>query len=324
MVEMRYRDSYVLPFGLMILWATSFGIIAQRYLKPLAAPVLLVAALFFAVPAYAADYHASDILRSGDRRVDASHWLENHVHIASGMVKEHTIGDFLPQVSGYPAGFLRWNVVHSMLEKSASEWWNAGYVYSVADDGYKDNGWFEQGTDRSLYNDFTLAYQTPDQMQGPGPRIAIFYNFKIKSPVNLHLADLAEVFGYNVDQRNICTGQQFGMRVFIRALRTTDVFYQTEIVLRDAVTGKAVVTDRQTPVLGQRPSTIWEKYELLFDDHWLQVPANLEAGTYRLEMALYEPYHGNRVGVLDSGNAPQGDSVPLGNIEVLNNCTAPF
>jgi hypothetical protein len=286
-------------------------------------PVIGVIVLAIAAPNYIADFKESDYLRLGDGRVATSHWLESNVRVPSSLAEEYSVGDFLPHVSGYQGGSLGWTTVHSILEKTADQWWAQGVMYVIADSRTTTDSWFDPATDKSLLKGFTLAYESPQHV--PGPQMAIFYTFDIKVQADLHVGDFAQVFGYNVDKRQVCPGAQLPMRIFLRALRTTDIYYQTEITLRDAATGAIVFTQRQAPAMEQRPTTVWQRYELIFDDHWLNIPDNMPAGTYTLNFSVYEPYHGFRVNVSDRDNHPLGDTVALGQIQVSESyCPALF
>ena len=70
-------------------------------------------------------------------------------------------------------------------------------------------------------------------------------------------------------------------------------------------------------MMGQRPTTVWEQYELVFDDHWIDLPTTLRPGKYNVEMAMYDPNQGHRLDVYDGMGASSGDSVPMGEITYL-------
>jgi hypothetical protein len=314
-IELRYRDVFVLPYALFITWAVSSALLANRFVGRAGPALVVVAALIFTTPRFAANVRESEFLRLGDSRVAASRWLEANVRTPSSLAKEYTIGDFLTHANGYQGGQLSWSSVGSILEQTPQQWWEQGVMYLVADSRTTTNSWFDSATPRSKFGGLTLAYQTPSDYPGPGSHIAIFYTFAIRTPTNVRFGDVAQLYGYNLDQRQACPGAQVGMRMFLRALGATDLYYEMEIVLRDAA-GAAVITQRQAPALGQRPTTVWEARELIFDDHWLELPPDLAPGVYTLELAVYEPFHQERVRVYTPDLVLVGESVALGQLAV--------
>ncbi|HLY24786.1 MAG TPA: hypothetical protein VKQ72_00510 [Aggregatilineales bacterium] len=325
MTNARYRDIFAVAFGGYFLWTFSTSLLAERFLRPHYANFALAGlTLVLVAPPLISYSQWIDLVRLGDNRVQTSQWLEGHVHTPSGIVKEYNSADFLPQVSGYPKGFNRFVVVDSILDKSASEWFAEGYTYAIADDRGTVAGknWFRGATDKSLFTGFTLAYQTPNDSPKGGPKMAVFYTFDIKVQVEYRLGDLAEVFGYNVDQRDVCPGATLPMRVFVRALHTTTTSYQTEITLRDPASGRAILAQKQLPMMGNYPTTSWQQYDLIFDDHWVSFGSAINPGTYSLGVALLDPA-GNELPIFDSVTKPMGTVVPMGQVRIAD-CSPAF
>jgi len=320
MTTMRYRDLFVLPFAMYIGWGFALAFLLSGGGRA-GRIALLLAGLIIAAPAYTNDWYQSNLLRSGDTRLAASHWLETHVHRPSQLVKVYTVADYLPHINGYQGGYLGWTVVPSILDNTADQWWNKGIEYAITDARQPVDNWFDLATDRKRYTGFTLAYQTPADFSGLGPQVAIFYTFVIHHPVDVYWGNLAQIFGYNVDVQSVCAGFPLRLRDFIRPLHTTEIYYQTEISLIDPATGQAVYIQRQAPDLDQRPTNFWEQYELVFDDHALNIPVGLHSGRYELRLSLYEPYHRTEMTIFDAHQKPLGNSLSLGSIQV-SSCAA--
>ncbi len=70
------------------------------------------------------------------------------------------------------------------------------------------------------------------------------------------------------------------------------------------------------PAANRRPTTSWRAGEVIIDTYAIPVQADAPAGTYRIEVGLYEPVTGQRLAVLDENGAPAADHVILTTIEV--------
>jgi hypothetical protein len=64
------------------------------------------------------------------------------------------------------------------------------------------------------------------------------------------------------------------------------------------------------------PTARWLPQEVLAATIDLEIPADLPAGSYRLQMGLYEPATGQRLAVTDPAGLPTGDSLDLGSVTV--------
>ena len=323
MTEARYRDIFVIPYCLFILWAVSIAVVTTRFLRPRAVKLLLlVAVLIFVLPGYINAFKISDFLRKGDSRVLAAKWIEQNVNKTTKIFKEYDPTDFLPHVSGFQGPYLPWEGKSgrstTMFDHTPEEWWNSGVFYVVEDERTTPD-WFDSG-DKSKFNGFTLAYQTPHGVR-PGPRLAIFYTFSIQTQVNFRFADIAQLYGYHVNDRNLCPGKQLISRLFIRDLRKIDTDYETSITIRDPASGQTIFTKSQIPMMGVRPTTVWDQYELVFDDHWIDLPVSLKPGKYNMEMAMVDPNAGHPLDVFDETGAPFRDAVPMGEITFSATCT---
>ena len=82
--------------------------------------------------------------------------------------------------------------------------------------------------------------------------------------------------------------------------------------------GTPVWAGHDSPPLGNSyPTSRWQQGEVIVDRHELILPAEMPAGTYPLEVGLYDPKAGGtRLNVLDAADKPQGDRVIIGEIKV--------
>ena len=82
--------------------------------------------------------------------------------------------------------------------------------------------------------------------------------------------------------------------------------------------GTPVWAGHDGPPLGNSyPTSRWQPGEVIVDRHELILPARIPAGTYPIEVGLYDPQAGGtRLNVLDAAGQPQGDKVIVGEITV--------
>ena len=71
------------------------------------------------------------------------------------------------------------------------------------------------------------------------------------------------------------------------------------------------------PLGGTRPTFVWEPGETIEDHYGFLVPADLGAGTYQLEIGLYDPAGGIRMPLRDAaGNQLADDRLIVGGIQM--------
>jgi 4-amino-4-deoxy-L-arabinose transferase-like glycosyltransferase len=79
--------------------------------------------------------------------------------------------------------------------------------------------------------------------------------------------------------------------------------------------GQIVAQQDSRPQAGQPLMTCWQPNEVYSDRHLIDLPADLPAGAYRLQMGLYNAVTGERVPVNGSGQAAI-DQVEIGLVEL--------
>ena len=79
--------------------------------------------------------------------------------------------------------------------------------------------------------------------------------------------------------------------------------------------GQIVAQQDSRPQAGQPLMTCWQPHEIYSDPQVLQLPADLPAGVYRLQMGLYNAVTGQRVPLLESAQGAN-DQIEIGPIEV--------
>lgn len=74
---------------------------------------------------------------------------------------------------------------------------------------------------------------------------------------------------------------------------------------------KVVAQADAKPVNGLVPTSSWSQGMLIHDKYALTLPAQLEAGHYRIIAGMYNPANGQRLPALAQGQRLQDDAMPL-------------
>jgi hypothetical protein len=107
--------------------------------------------------------------------------------------------------------------------------------------------------------------------------------------------DLVSLVGYTLlPPDRVSTGDTLSVELVWQVHRQTRTAYKTFVHLLDAE-GRRVAGSDQVPGNWQRPTTGWIAEEYITDIHTFTVPAELPAGTYRLQAGLYNAVTGERL-----------------------------
>ncbi|MCE5257983.1 MAG: hypothetical protein LLG44_02860, partial [Chloroflexi bacterium] len=112
--------------------------------------------------------------------------------------------------------------------------------------------------------------------------------------------ELAELIGYDAPAA-VQAGQPFSITLYWRALGETERGYKVFVHLLDAE-GRSVVGHDAEPSNWQRPTTSWAVGEYVADEHVLALPADLPAGSYRIEVGIYDGASGERLPLADGSD----------------------
>jgi 6-pyruvoyl-tetrahydropterin synthase related domain len=141
----------------------------------------------------------------------------------------------------------------------------------------------------------------------------VFTAPSVTQPVGAQIGDFTTLLGYDVSQ-NAKAGEQIKVSLFWKALATADASYSVFVHLSDA-DGHLWAQNDSGPQAGLRPTTGWLSDEYIIDEHRLDLPTDLPAGTYTLYVGMADPTSGQRVPV---GGAGAGDDgrIQIGALEV--------
>jgi uncharacterized membrane protein len=111
----------------------------------------------------------------------------------------------------------------------------------------------------------------------------------------VRLGASVELTGYDLREVPRAPGSPLEVTLHWYALETPDRNYHSFVHLLDAE-GAIVAQHDGPPGEGEQPTLGWLPGEYVTDPHRLQLPTDLPDGTYRLEVGLYDPATGLRLG----------------------------
>jgi hypothetical protein len=125
-----------------------------------------------------------------------------------------------------------------------------------------------------------------------------------------------KLLGYHLDCSSYHPGETIHVTLYWLALQEMDENYKVFVHLTDQEVTRLISQSDRWPVYNFSPTTRWEPGEIVWDRHDIEVPLDLEPGTYRLDAGAYLLETMQNVEVLDENGNPVGISVPLTSVEV--------
>jgi hypothetical protein len=139
----------------------------------------------------------------------------------------------------------------------------------------------------------------------------------IQHRVDANLEHRVRLLGYDLgldETRQLRAGGSLPVTLYWQATREMDTSYKVSVQLVGA-NGVLVQADA-VPVAWARPTTGWVTGEVLVDEYTLELPGDVQKGTYRLIVGLYAEDSLRRLSVLDVSGEILGDHVLLSEVEV--------
>jgi hypothetical protein len=115
-------------------------------------------------------------------------------------------------------------------------------------------------------------------------------------PLNASFAAVGTLVGLDLPPVGVKAGQDVTITLFWQASAATDLPYTVFVHVLNQ-DGKVVAQRDEPPDHGTRPTTGWVPGEYVTDPHTITIDPSTPAGTYRLEIGLYDQTSGHRVAV---------------------------
>jgi len=137
----------------------------------------------------------------------------------------------------------------------------------------------------------------------------------LQRPVYVALGDRITLLGGELDHV-VRPGETIAVTLYWKAQQEIGTDYKVFVHLYDGEGGILAQRDRH-PGLGTRPTTTWERGEVVADRYSIPTPSDAPIGNYELGVGMYDPQSGERLAAL----GPDGDRLPhnrviLGSVEI--------
>lgn len=129
-------------------------------------------------------------------------------------------------------------------------------------------------------------------------------------PATPRFNEAIELLGYKLSEEAVLPGDRLTVTLYWRSLRPVTKDYTVFIhMVADEFT---ILTQHDSqPADWQSPTSDWQPGQIVEDEHPLQIPANLEAGSYELVVGMYDGATDQRMNVVQDGTHLPEAAVPL-------------
>jgi hypothetical protein len=205
--------------------------------------------------------------------------------------------------------------------------WSAGdaianrYVLTLPEAAFAPN---QVQLEVGLYNFATgerlLAYGPTGELLGDNVRfgeIKIMLRNKtgIPNPVHFNFEDRISLIGYDMDRRTASPGETIHLTLYWQALAKMQEDYVVfvHLLLREDQIWARVDSP---PLDGFAPTSTWQPGWIIEDRYELTTGLDIPPGAYQIEVGLYLPQAGKRLGILGPDGRLVGDRVLLSKVRV--------
>jgi hypothetical protein len=139
---------------------------------------------------------------------------------------------------------------------------------------------------------------------------------EVPNPVHFNFEDKIALIGYDMDQRAALPGETIHLILYWRALAQMKADYVVFVHLlreKDQIWARV---DSQ-PLNGAAPTSAWRLGHIFEDRYELTTSPDTPPGAYEIEVGLYLPQAGKRLGILGSDGRLEGDRVLLSKVRIV-------
>jgi hypothetical protein len=143
-----------------------------------------------------------------------------------------------------------------------------------------------------------------------------FHMPQISTPRAVNLGDRVTFLGYDLAPL-VLAGEDLPVTLYWQAQREMEEDYKVFLHMYDS-DGSIVAQQDRIPGLGARPTTTWEREEIVADRFLVPIDPATPAGAYRLAIGLYDGQTGKRLAAFGpDGQRLEGDRILLDRVEVV-------
>ena len=137
----------------------------------------------------------------------------------------------------------------------------------------------------------------------------------IPNPVNFNFEDKIALIGYDMDRRTVSPGETIHLTLYWRALARMNEDY---VVFAHLLREKDQIWARvdSQPLDGAAPTSTWQPGWIIEDRYELTTGQDAPPGTYQIELGLYLPQTGKRLGILGPDGRLMGNRILLSKVRV--------
>lgn len=130
---------------------------------------------------------------------------------------------------------------------------------------------------------------------------------EIDTPLRARFGESIQLLGYDLPRITFAPGDTVPLTLYWQALRAIEGDYKVFTHLLDPA-GQLRGQQDSVPVGGARPTTGWIKDEIIIDQYEIPLSPDAPAGTYQIEIGLYEATTIMRLPAFDAGGNPLPDN----------------
>jgi hypothetical protein len=135
-------------------------------------------------------------------------------------------------------------------------------------------------------------------------------------PTHANLGYQFKLLGFHLDRDVVRPGDSIEVTLYWLALQEMADNYKVFVHLTDQEVTRLFAQSDRWPVYNFSPTTRWEPGEIVWDRHTIEIPPDLEPGTYSLDTGAYLLETMQNLEVLDQDGNSVGISVTLASVEV--------
>jgi hypothetical protein len=132
----------------------------------------------------------------------------------------------------------------------------------------------------------------------------------VEYPEEYVLGGQVRLLGYSVEKTDVAAGESVRVTLYWQTGRRMETSWKVFTHLLDG-TSQIWGQRDSIPVEGTYPTTGWLEGEVVTDRYELPIRPDAPAGRYQLEVGMYDPQTGERLGVVDAMNTVQEDDRAL-------------